>query len=41
MFINKSETPVETFTSDFYSKIGMMNLLAGILIIGIASLFIR
>jgi NADH-quinone oxidoreductase subunit N len=37
MFINKSETPVEAFKSDVYSKIGMLICLAGILIIGIAS----
>jgi NADH-quinone oxidoreductase subunit N len=38
MFINKSETPVTSFKSDVYSKIGMMICLAGILIIGIASI---
>lgn len=38
MFINKSETPVAAFKSDVYSKIGMVICLAGILLIGIASI---
>ncbi|MGV8092357.1 MAG: NADH-quinone oxidoreductase subunit N [Mangrovibacterium sp.] len=38
MFINKSETPVVAFKSDVYSKVGMVICLAGILIIGIASI---
>ncbi|MGV8134899.1 MAG: NADH-quinone oxidoreductase subunit N [Mangrovibacterium sp.] len=38
MFINKSDTPVFTFKSDIYSRIGMLICLAGILIIGIASI---
>jgi len=39
MYINKSETPVVSFKSDVYSKIGMVICLAGIVLIGIASIF--
>lgn len=38
MFINKNDTPVFSFKSDIYSRIGMLICLAGILIIGIASI---
>lgn len=39
MYINKNETPVVPFKSDIYSKAGMVICLAGILLIGIASIF--
>jgi len=39
MYINKSETPIAAFKSDGYSKAGMVICLAGILLIGIASIF--
>ena len=38
MFINKSETPVGRFTSDGYTKIGLMVCVAGIVVTGFASI---
>ena len=37
MFLNRSDQPIEYFKSDFYTRLGLMICIAGIIIIGIAS----
>lgn len=37
MFINKNDQPIEKFSSDIYSKIGLVICVVGILVIGFAS----
>jgi len=37
MFINKNSQPIEKFSSDIYSKIGLVICVVGILVIGFAS----
>ncbi|KAA6310193.1 NADH-quinone oxidoreductase subunit N, partial [termite gut metagenome] len=37
MYINKNDTPISTFRSDNYSKVGLAICTLGILILGIAS----
>lgn len=41
MFINKSETPIEAFRSDGYTRVSLVVCTAGILLLGIVSAFYR
>lgn len=38
MFINKNENPIETFTSDLSTRVGLLLCVAGIFIVGFASI---